>query len=111
SVGALVDAELRTRLFEHGPGRAFVTTGAIGGLDVLAAASRDGGLDTVSLTTTKAPSTVVQTWMSDKERHRVLSATGSIDVYTGGVTDAIRMFPRSLNVAVALALATRLWNS
>src|SRR5690554_25473 len=27
SVGALVDTELRTRLFENGPGRTFVTTG------------------------------------------------------------------------------------
>src|SRR5690606_24859099 len=93
SVGALVDTDLRTRLFENGPGRTFVTSGAIGGLDLLAAASRDGGLETVSLTTTKAPATVVQPWMSDEESERVLTTVVPLDVYTGTVTDAIRLFP------------------
>ena len=109
SVGALADAGLRTRLL-GGPGRMFVTTGAIGGLDLLAAASRSNGLDTVAFTTTKAPSTVVQPWMSDDERERVLTAPGRVDVYTGTVTDAIAKFPKSLNVAVALAVATGMWN-
>lgn len=111
SVGALADAALRARLLEGGPGRTFVTTGAIGGLDLLAAASRGDGLDTVSLTTTKAPSTVAQPWMSDGERNRILTTKGSLEVYSGTVTDAIRLFPKSLNVAVALALATRMWDS
>lgn len=109
SVGALADAELRARLL-GGPGRLFVTTGAIGGLDLLSAASRDGGLDTVRLTTTKAPSTVAQPWMSDDERERVLTTPGPLDVYTGTVADAIAKFPKSLNVAVALAHATGMWN-
>lgn len=109
SVGALVDTQLRERLLA-GPGRLRVTTGAIGGLDLLAAASRDGGLDAVRLTTTKAPSTVVQPWMSDEERDRVLTTPGRLDVYTGTVADAIARFPKSLNVAVALAVATGMWD-
>lgn len=109
SVGALVDPELRGRLLA-GPGTLRVTTGAIGGLDLLAAASRDGGLDTITLTTTKAPSTVVQPWMGDDERERVLSTPGRLDVYTGTVADAIAKFPKSLNVAVALAVATNMWD-
>lgn len=109
SVGALIDVVLRERLLA-GPGRLFVTSGAIGGLDVLAAASRDGGLRKVTLTTTKTPTTVIQPWMSDDERERVLAAEGPVDVYTGTVAEAIERFPRSLNVAVALATATGMWD-
>lgn len=109
SAGALANAALRTRLLA-GPGRLFVTTGAIGGLDLLAAAHRNAGLDTVVLRTTKAPATVVQSWMSDDERERILSTRQAIDVYTGGVTDAIAKFPKSLNVAVAVAIATNMWS-
>lgn len=109
SVGALVDEGLRARLLA-GPGRMFVTTGAIGGLDLLTAASRDGGLDSVALTTTKAPATVVQPWMSGEERERVLATPERLDVYTGTVADAIARFPKSLNVAVALAVATTMWD-
>ncbi|MBX3093886.1 MAG: DUF108 domain-containing protein [Cryobacterium sp.] len=111
SVGALADAALRRRLLDDGPGRTFVTTGAIGGLDLLAAASRGDGLHTVRLTTTKAPSTVVQPWMSAEERDRILTTEVPIEAYSGTVQDAIRLFPKSLNVAVSLALATRLWDS
>lgn len=109
SVGALADQGMRESLLA-GPGRLFVTTGAIGGLDLLSAASRDGGLDTVALTTSKTPSTVVQPWMSHEERGRVLSARRPLGVYTGTVADAIAKFPKSLNVAVALAVATSMWD-
>lgn len=109
SVGALVDGELRERLLA-GPGRLFLTSGAIGGLDLLTAAARSGGLSAVTLTTTKAPSTVVQTWMSGTERERILGATDATVAYTGTVTEAIRRFPKSLNVAVALAHATGMWD-
>lgn len=109
SVGALIDPGLRATLLT-GPGRLFVSTGAVGGLDVLSVASRNGGLDSVALTTTKSPATVLQPWMSDLERHRVISATGPVVAFTGPVAEAIARFPKSLNVAVALALATNSWD-
>ena len=64
SVGALVDEPFRRRMLTGGPGRCSVTSGAMGGLDVLGAASRDGGLSTVTLVTTKSPAAVIQPWMS-----------------------------------------------
>lgn len=110
SVGALVDEQFRERMLTGGPGRCVVTSGAMGGLDVLGAAARDGGLSEATLTTTKSPEAVVQPWMTEPERERVLNADGPVTVFSGNVRDAIRLFPRSLNVAVALALTTGLWD-
>ncbi len=110
SVGALVDETFRRRMLTGGPGRCFVTSGAMGGLDVLGAASRDGGLSAATLVTTKAPAAVIQPWMSEKERDDILHTAEPITVFRGSVKEAIRLFPRSLNVAVALALTTGLWD-
>lgn len=110
SVGALVDEPFRRRMLTGGPGRCFVTSGAMGGLDVLGAASRDGGLSTMTLVTTKSPAAVTQPWMSDNERDNLVKAAEPVSVFSGSVSEAIRLFPRSLNVAVALALTTDLWD-
>ena len=109
SVGALVDEAFRQHIMSDQPGQCFVTSGAMGGLDILGAASREGGLSTLSLVTTKIPATVVQPWMSDAEHKNVLEVKDPTTVFHGNVRDAIRLFPRSLNVAVALALTTGLW--
>lgn len=110
SVGALVDDTFRERMLGGGPGRCIVTTGAMGGLDVLGAAARGGGLASASLVTTKSPETVVQSWMSATVRKELMDATGPVTAFSGNVREAIRLFPRSLNVAVALALTTGLWD-
>lgn len=110
SVGALADTELRALLL-GGPGQLSVTSGAIGGLDLLTAASRAGGLDSIRLTTAKAPATVVQPWMDARLRERVLDATEAVEAFSGTVAEAIERFPASLNVAVALAHATGMWDA
>ena len=110
SVGALVDEPFRKRMLTQGPGRCFTTSGAIGGLDVLSAASRGGGLSAAQLVTTKAPAAVVQEWMSEGQRRDMMEAAGPITAFSGNVKEAINLFPRSLNIAVALALATDLWD-
>lgn len=110
SVGALVEPAFRERLMNGGPGRCVVTSGAIGGLDILGAAARGGGLTEATLVTTKSPAAVVQPWMTEPERVDILEADGPVTAFSGNVVDAIRLFPRSLNVAVALAHATGLWD-
>ncbi len=109
SLGALADPELRARLLDSGPGRCFLTAGAIGGLDLLGAAARDGGLDTVSLTSTKRAATLVQPWMTSELVHRLHDSSEAFTVFEGAVEEAIRLFPASLNVGVALAAATGMW--
>ena len=109
SVGALCDEPLRTALLA-GPGVLHLTTGAIGGLDLLNAAARDGGLERVTLTTTKKSASLIQPWMDDKTIS-ALRSEGQTTLFEGGVLEAIELFPRSLNVAVALAHATGLWDA
>lgn len=105
SVGALLDPELRTRLGELGPGRLRCTHGALGGLDLLASAAAAGPLDSVVLRTTKLPTSLTRPWMDEQERRRLLDATGDVEVFRGSPDEAVRLFPESVNVAAALALA------
>ena len=111
SIGALADAGLRQQLADtDAGGRLFLSTGAIGGLDLLTAAGAAGGLDHASLTTTKQPRALVQAWMNEAERDAVLTSAEATTVFEGSVQEAIEKFPASLNVAVALAAATGLWD-
>lgn len=110
STGALVDDDLAHRLRRAGPGRLVLSSGAIGGLDLLRAAARDGGLEHVRLTTTKRSATLVQPWMDPATRAALDAAVASVDVFTGPAGDAVRRFPRSLNVAASLALAVGSWD-
>lgn len=109
SVGAVADAALRHQLVDGGPGRTFFSTGAIGGLDLLAAASIGGGLDSATITSRKLPGSIVQPWMPDEQADALRAATEPVTVFEGTVAEAIALFPASLNVAVALAQATGLW--
>lgn len=105
SVGALADARLRTAVAAAGPGRVVRPTGAIGGLDLLASAGRFEGFDSVQLTTTKLPGSLVQDWMDEETRTRILSASAPLEVFHGSVADACTRFPSSINVSAAIALA------
>jgi len=84
SVGALLDSELRSD-------RIHTSSGAIGGLDALSSAAL-AGIDGVILTTRKNPGTLDM----DNRVEKL--------VYEGGAFEAVRRFPREMNVAATLAL-------
>jgi aspartate dehydrogenase len=105
SVGALLDDRLGPRLGSLGPGRLLATHGAVGGLDLLASAARSGGLDTVHVRTTKKAPALVRDWMSAAEAERITQSTEPVTVFSGGPSEAARLFPDSLNVVAALATA------
>lgn len=113
SVGQLVDTELRDKLLgsstNNAHGKTYLSTGAVGGLDILNAARRDGGLVKAQLVTTKLPKALVQPWMEEKQKQNLLSTTTPLRVFEGSVKEAITLFPASLNVAVAVAAASGLW--
>jgi aspartate dehydrogenase len=109
SVGVLADPDTRRALLHDGPGRCFLTAGAIGGLDLLGAVSATGGLASATLTTSKTASSLIQPWMNPATVARLTEGTDAATVFEGTVTEAIERFPSSLNVAVALAAATGLW--
>ncbi len=110
SIGALTDEILYARLLAARPGRLFLTTGALGGLDLISAARRLAPFEKVELITTKLTKTLIQPWMTPKERQRLATATFPIDVHRGSAQEVARRFPKSANVAAALALAARTWD-
>jgi aspartate dehydrogenase len=98
SVGALADVALRNELLAAGPGTLRFVSGAIGGLDLLRAACREGGISEVRLTTTKSAKSLG------------LQITEPAVVLEGTAAEAALAQPRLLNVAAALALAVGDWD-
>jgi aspartate dehydrogenase len=105
SVGALLDDALRSKL-SNGDGRLFVTTGAIGGVDLLRAASMMGELEDVSLVTRKPARAVVRPWMASEVVDALENGTEPVVVFTGPARTAVERFPESVNVAATLSLVT-----
>jgi aspartate dehydrogenase len=85
SVGALLDLNVKSN-------KVHVSSGAIGGLDALSSASL-AGIDEVILTTRKSPAVLDLTNREEKV------------VYEGDAKEAVRRFPREMNVAATLAMA------
>lgn len=104
SAGALSDPDFVARL-RSCPGRMLCTTGAVGGLDLLQAASDAAPFDTVTVRTSKLPGSLVQPWMSEARADEISSAAYPLTVFEGGAVEAARLFPRSLNVATTVSFA------
>jgi len=84
SVGALLELNVKS-------GRIHVPSGAIGGLDALSSAEL-AGIDEIILTTRKSPKILD---LDNREEKLV---------YEGNAEEAVRRFPREMNVAATLAL-------
>jgi aspartate dehydrogenase len=106
SVGALVDDDLRARLTQENGGRLLISTGAVGGLDILAAAMLVEPLESVSLTSRKQSNTLVHSWMPAALQERLSSGEIETDAFIGPAREAVTLFPESANIAATLALAT-----
>jgi aspartate dehydrogenase len=106
SVGALADPAVADRVRAAGPGRMLCTAGAVGGIDLLAAAAYAAPLRRIAVTTTKRPAALVQPWMDRAAEERLRTATAPVEVFRGTAREAATAFPRSLNVAATVALAT-----
>lgn len=102
SVGALADPDIADALMTP---HLHVTNGAIGGFDVLEAVADQ--LDHVSITTSKDPTGLIQPWMSEAEATWLEELAEPETIFRGNPIDAIEKFPGNVNVAVALAYATR----
>jgi aspartate dehydrogenase len=85
SVGALLDSNLKSN-------RIHTPSGAIGGLDAISSAAL-AGIDDIVLVTRKHPKTLDM----DNTQEKL--------VYEGSAQEAVRRFPREMNVAATLALA------
>ncbi|MGW6454612.1 aspartate dehydrogenase domain-containing protein [Streptomyces sp. NPDC055078] len=105
SVGALCDPGVAEGLDKAGPGRYLITSGAVGGADILTAAAAQAPFDKVSVTTTKLPATLVQPWMDDDAADRLRRTAEPVEIFRGDAARATRLFPRSLNVAATVGWA------
>ncbi|RKS76510.1 aspartate dehydrogenase [Actinomadura pelletieri DSM 43383] len=105
SVGALCDPEVADAVAAAGPGRLLLTSGAAGGLDILAAAAAQAPLTRVAVTTAKLPATLVQPWMDEPSAARLHGTDRPLEVFAGGAREAARLFPRSLNLAATVGWA------
>jgi len=107
SVGALVDTKLLERLnkiCEEKNCRIYVPSGAICGLDAVKAASVDEIYETV-LTTRKPPKSLGGIdYLRDKGVD-VEAITEPTTVYEGPVEEAVKLFPKNINVSAALSIA------
>jgi aspartate dehydrogenase len=105
SVGALLEHPHLVELAaEHG-GTITVPTGALVGLDAVAACA-EGEIQSVQLTTRKPVAGLVGAPALDRDGVRIdVGLTEPLRVFSGTAREAVRGFPANLNVAAALALA------
>lgn len=97
SVGALADESFYQALTERAKANqtsVYLPAGAIGGLDILKAARSTGELDEVAITTRKPPQAFS---LESVKEEKVL--------FEGFAKEAIKKFPKNINVAVVLSLA------
>ncbi|MDR7419630.1 MAG: aspartate dehydrogenase [Armatimonadota bacterium] len=105
SVGALLDRqeEYTAAAARHG-GRIHIASGAIGGLDAIAAA-REGRIESVTMVTRKPPRGLAGAPYLEQHRIDVMALEQPAVVFDGTAREATRGFPANVNVAVAVSLA------
>jgi aspartate dehydrogenase len=106
SIGALSDTHLLKKLYNTVTkynSHIYFPTGAIAGLDALCSVKQY--LDFVMLTTTKNPKSLAGAPFFDLTNIRPETIRKRKLLYDGNASDAIKMFPTNINVAVLLGLA------
>ena len=111
SVGALADKSLEEKLLAAGPGNLMICTGALGGIDYIQAAKLLGGIDEISLTSTKKPSVLSQPWMEKFLQEKLAAGDERVVVFEGNAREAAEAFPKSSNVSATLALTVGNWDT
>jgi len=112
SVGALADEKLLDDL-RHPPashqsqklGKLYISTGAIGGLDTLRAASLLGEIESVEMVSTKPAKNLIRPWMDDNLRQALAQGQEAVIAFSGPARQACALFPESANVCATAALA------
>ena len=108
SLGAFLSEDLYPVLGEAKSGTLILSTGALGGIDMVRAVGLTGSAVTVRLTSRKKPRSLIQPWMTADHQQRLTELRGSDPaelIFSGTPMDAVRLFPANLNVAAALAIA------
>ena len=105
SVGALIDkASLLKKAAKRGI-NIYVSSGAVSGMDGLGALSM-GNIKRVSLITSKPPRGLIGADYLKKKRINLTNLKKEKVVFRGSVKEAVKHFPRNINVAAAISLAS-----
>jgi aspartate dehydrogenase len=104
SCGALLDNFDLVELARGHGGRILVPTGALLGLDAVAAAA-EGGISSVHMITRKPPGGLVGAPYLAEHGIGIEKLSEAKRVFAGNAREAARGFPANVNVAAALALA------
>lgn len=97
SIGAFVDTTFTNRMrekaaqYEH---EVHLPSGAIGGLDLIQHAASTNTLESVTLETKKPASTLTEEQLQTEKV-----------IFKGSAAEAIKQFPKNINVAIALGMA------
>ena len=107
SAGALTDSTFLSEVevaLRRNNRHMYVPSGAVGGLDILRAASL-GVIEEVRLTTSKPASGVCGAPWFTQHPMDLAGMTERTVVFRGSVVEAVRWFPQNVNVAAVLGLA------
>ena len=108
SVGALADEALRTELFalaDRSDTTIYISSGALGCLDVLRASHALGSLEEVVMTSTKRPAALTGQPYLVEHGIDVDDLDAPLTVFDGSATEACLTFPKSTNIAASASLA------
>ncbi len=97
STGSFADDRFREDFLgelSRSKSRVYIPSGAVGGVDIIN--SIGDKLETIALTTRKPPKSL---GIDDKEKETI--------VFKGSAKEAIKRYPKNINVAVTLSLAAR----
>lgn len=106
SVGALVDDDFRSMVFEKAnecEARIYIPSGAACGTDGLRS-SAVGKLESVELITTKSPASLRNAPFIQQRNLDLDSIKEPTEIFSGPAKDAVRYFPRNVNVAATVSL-------
>ncbi len=106
SVGVLVDDGFRTSVFDKAKqtgAKIFIPSGAIAGTDGLRSASADE-LDEVELITKKGPKSLAHVTYCEEKGIDVSEITEPTIIFEGCARDAVKYFPKNINVAATVSL-------
>lgn len=105
SVGGMfsVDFDYLALAREKG-GRVYFPSGAVGALDALKAANA-GKIKSVTLTTRKPPGALVGAPYLEERNISLDNLTAPLEIFSGKASDAVRGFPKNINVAASISLA------
>ncbi len=106
SVGALVDDEFRNDVFEKASKTEaciYIPSGAVCGVDGLRSA-REAGVDYVELITIKGPKSLEDVPYVLDKGIVVDDLKERTEVYSGTAREAVKLFPKNINVAATVSL-------